>query len=71
MLVEGFIGPGRQTHLLFDHHLHLRLLFPFHFLLLFSPCLFCIHLLRLLPVGQFFIDVDDFLRPPSSSFDIK
>src|ERR1700722_9169778 len=60
-LLKSFIGPDRQTRLLFNHHLHLRLFLPFHFLLLFSPCLFCIHLLRLLTVGQFFVNGDDLL----------
>src|ERR1700722_1059647 len=60
-LLKSFIGPDRQTRLLFDRHLDLCLFLPFHFLLLFSPRLFCIHLLRLLPVGRFFIDVNDLL----------
>src|ERR1700720_68749 len=59
-LLESFVGPGRRTRLLLDHHLHLRLLFPFHFLLLFSPCLFCVHPFRHLPVGRFIVDVDHF-----------
>src|ERR1700720_2299711 len=60
-LLESFVGPGRWTRLLLDHHLHLRLLFPFHFLLLFFPSLFRMHPFRLLPVGRFFVDVNDLL----------
>src|ERR1700723_2246264 len=60
-LRKGFVSPGRRTRLLLDHHLHLRLLFPFHFLLLFFPCLFHVHPFRLLPVGRFVVDVNDLL----------
>src|ERR1700722_18955971 len=42
-LRKGFVGPGRRPPLPLDHPLHLRLLFPFHFLLLFFPCLFRVH----------------------------
>src|ERR1700720_2178061 len=44
-LLESFISPVRRTRLLFGHYLHLCLFLPFHFLLLFCPCLFCVHLL--------------------------